>query len=445
MPFDGLTSQPTFNHSLLAPGIVTAWPRPHKGGSGSDAIALSRVGGRVEPGGPERDGRKNNNNSNRLTRVYGATTQTSTITASKNRVASITDGTNTRHFTYSASGNMLTDDRVMNGAVAVSNTFGGRDRLESMTVGSPTITFKINAIGQRVQKAITGATTDYQFDLAGHIIGESNDSNAATIVEYVWMQGMMLAQIDSSGNIVYVHSDQVNNPQKVTNPSRTLVWDREQEPFGETYATPTNTTPTNHRFPGQYADAENLLSYNMMRDYDSTLGRYIESDPMGLNAGSNLYGYAFAEPSRYTDHLGLDVWVEGPSINGEEVSGHESINVGDPNGDYHSYSFGVMGPHLWNGEVYSDIDLGGPFVEGYYLATTPEEDSLVQRLLDSQLTKKGFYGGVVSNCETFSERQFNDIKNMGIGRPMSPIPRDTLPSTPNANGPSSPTVTHEAQ
>jgi hypothetical protein len=44
-----------------------------------------------------------------------------------------------------------------------------------MTVGTPTITFKINALGQRVQKATTSATTDYHYDLAGHIIGEAND------------------------------------------------------------------------------------------------------------------------------------------------------------------------------------------------------------------------------------------------------------------------------
>jgi len=246
------------------------------------------------------------NNSNRATRVAGATTYTSTLTSSTNLLASISDGTNVRHFTNSASGNMLTDDRTGIGGGALSNTFGGRDRLESMTVGTPTFTFKINALGQRVQKAKTGTTTDYHFDLAGHIIGEADDSTGNNLIEYVWMEGMMLAQIDSSGNIVYVHSSQVNAPQKITNPSRTLVWDYETEPFGETYATPTNTTPTNHRFPGQYADSEDTLSYNYMRDYDVSLGRYIESDRIGLLGGPNLFGYAAQNPAQWTDRRGLD-------------------------------------------------------------------------------------------------------------------------------------------
>jgi len=33
------------------------------------------------------------------------------------------------------------------------------------------------------------------------------------------------------------------------------------------------------RFAGQYADKETNLNYNHFRDFDSTVGRYIESDP----------------------------------------------------------------------------------------------------------------------------------------------------------------------
>ena len=138
---------------------------------------------------------------------------------------------------------------------------------------------------------------------------------------------MMLAQIDSSGNIFYVHSDQVNNPQKITNASRTLVWDREQEPFGETYATPTSTTPTNHRFPGQYADAEDLLIYNLMRDYDPTIGRYVQADPLGLAAGLNLYGYANQNPAMWVDAYGLYIGERFPTP-GQAAC--DALNVTNP-------------------------------------------------------------------------------------------------------------------
>jgi RHS repeat-associated protein len=61
----------------------------------------------------------------------------------------------------------------------------------------------------------------------------------------------------------------------------------------------------NFRFPGQYYDAESGLFYNMARDYNSTLGRYMESDPIGLSGGINTYGYATANPLVRLDPFGL--------------------------------------------------------------------------------------------------------------------------------------------
>jgi RHS repeat-associated protein len=50
-------------------------------------------------------------------------------------------------------------------------------------------------------------------------------------------------------------------------------------------------------------DAEH---YNYFRDYDSTLGRYLESDPIGVYAGTNTYGYVDASPLLFADAFGLD-------------------------------------------------------------------------------------------------------------------------------------------
>jgi len=62
------------------------------------------------------------------------------------------------------------------------------------------------------------------------------------------------------------------------------------------------------RFPGQYADSETALNYNYFRDYEPGTGRYVESDPMGLDGGISTYGYVNGNPLGVTDPFGL--WVK---------------------------------------------------------------------------------------------------------------------------------------
>ena len=106
--------------------------------------------------------------------------------------------------------------------------------------------------------------------------------------------------------LYFYHTDHLGTPILITNTTGNKVWEGEFLPFGEAYSI-SGTVTNNLRFPGQYYDAETGLAQNGKRDYDSTGGRYIEKDPIGLKGDINPYVYAKANPLRLTDPRGLAV------------------------------------------------------------------------------------------------------------------------------------------
>ena len=89
------------------------------------------------------------------------------------------------------------------------------------------------------------------------------------------------------------------------------VWEwKNDDPFGTNQPNQDpNATGTafqyNLRFPGQYYDMETNTHYNYFRDYDPSIGRYVQSDPIGLKGGNNTYAYADGSPTSRSDLLGL--------------------------------------------------------------------------------------------------------------------------------------------
>jgi len=57
--------------------------------------------------------------------------------------------------------------------------------------------------------------------------------------------------------------------------------------------------------PGVGTEDEIAEHYNYFRDYDPSIGRYVQSDPIGLKGGINTYAYVSAKPLTQYDLEGL--------------------------------------------------------------------------------------------------------------------------------------------
>lgn len=236
-------------------------------------------------------------NGNRLTFAEsGAAAETYTYQANSNRLLNVS-GPVAKSYTYDANGN-ITDDEVH------TYVYDGRNRLISVNSGAAI--YKHNGLGARVLKD-TAVDILFGYDEFGQLVGEY-DSVGAPVQETVFFGSMPVGVLEGASTF-YVYSDHLGSPRAISDGS-TGVWRWDSDPFGA--AAPDDDPDgdgqaqnRNLRFPGQYYDSETSLHNNYFRDYDPVVGRYSQSDPIGLVGGPNSYSYVSNRPLMYSDPFGL--------------------------------------------------------------------------------------------------------------------------------------------
>ncbi|WFE71025.1 RHS repeat-associated core domain-containing protein [Halomonas sp. M1] len=221
---------------------------------------------------------------------------------------------NGARYRYDGAGNLI--ERQQPNGERLTLGYDGANRLVHLTHDSELgytreATYRYDGLGRRISKTVrhtngTTATTHYGWD-GDRIVREETEKQRTTVV-YEPGSFVPMLRIDDTqqGPLVSAYiTDALGSPMQLVTPSGQPRWLAEPDDWAAVKnqrAVRNVTQPI--RFQGQWHDEESGLYYNRHRYYDPQQGRYISQDPIGLNGGTNLYGYV-TNPTGMVDPLGL--------------------------------------------------------------------------------------------------------------------------------------------
>jgi RHS repeat-associated protein len=259
-------------------------------------------------------------NGNRTHReAAGSDEQDFTIAAGSNQIASYTLGGTALDPGYDDMGN------VESYLFVADFNYDAGGRLSSVwdLAGIYGLQMAYNGLGElaRAKRYTTDACTNEEVVLALEYFTFAPDGRALELVsgnssrtesDWVWLDGQPVAQFtdsyDASGTyqgtaVTYLYADHLGTPRIGTDANKAITWRYQSDAFG--VGTPSGTAAVRLRLPGQIDLGILGLNYNYFRDYDSSTGRYLESDPIGIEGGLNTYGYVEQNPLSFIDPNGL--------------------------------------------------------------------------------------------------------------------------------------------
>ncbi len=186
--------------------------------------------------------------------------------------------------------------------------------------------YKYDALGRRVEKAVTGAT--YRYIYSGLETVSVYTSTGTWKQDYVYGpvidEVIMLEQADvldadgDSNTTELARSWYMRNAlgsvMQVQEHDRTEGVTYRYDPYGEVTITRGGSGQAGDplgqyvTYTGRWRDEETGLYHYRARAYDPLRGRFVQRDPLGVGQGPNLFQYTRGCPVSLVDPLGLLEW-----------------------------------------------------------------------------------------------------------------------------------------
>jgi len=244
-----------------------------------------------------------------------------------------------QRFHYDARGHVSRRDTLF------GSVYYQRNSLEQLIkLSAPRLEFDAvyDPLGRRTQKTVNGQTTQYYWDsdrLAAEVYPDGRlrvyvyAAPALSLVPMMFIDYAGAEADPDSGQRYYVVSDHRGAVELILDDAGQPVWRARLDPYGLAHVEVGQHVHQPLRFPGHFFDAETGLHYNRFRYYDPAIGRYLESDPIGIDGGLNLYAYT-DNPLSEVDLRGLAKKCPNgkdcPQRKRAESEGHDGKEGTDP-------------------------------------------------------------------------------------------------------------------
>ncbi|MGG6462330.1 RHS repeat-associated core domain-containing protein [Solilutibacter silvestris] len=245
-------------------------------------------------------------------------------TGNRTQTQSIVSGT--QAYTYDTSSHHLSQLAALTRSYdAVGNTtdagagktyvYGPDNRMGSVQLGTTSVQYAYDGHGQQVLRQGV-STSIYAYDESGHWMGEYS-STGDPKQQIIWLDDLPVGIVTTANAVsalAYIEPDHLGTPRAVIDATRNVAiwsWPLTGEAFGSVQP---DQDPDGDgilfsldmRFSGQRYDSVSGLNQNWNRDYEAITGRYVQSDPLGLQTSNATYSYVDGNPFSEADPQGLE-------------------------------------------------------------------------------------------------------------------------------------------
>jgi RHS repeat-associated protein len=168
------------------------------------------------------------------------------------------------------------------------------------------VSYLADSKGRRVSKRVDGVKVQgFLYQDAPNPVAEL-DGNNAIVARFVYgSKSHVPDYMFKEGQTYRIISDHLGSVRLVVNSSTGTVAQRLDY---DEYGVVINDSQPGFQpfaYAGGLYDVDTGLVRFGMRDYDASVGRWVQSDPIGLMGGLNTYAYVGGNPINYIDPLGL--------------------------------------------------------------------------------------------------------------------------------------------